>query len=206
MVHVVDDDPAIRNSLRFLIESTGIAVELHSSAAAFLERYDPQTPGCVVLDVRMPGMSGLDLQQRLREREYLIPVIVLTGYGDIPTAVRAMRAGAADFIEKPVSDQVLLRHIERALARDRIAREQHAAVAPIRRRAETLTKREREVLDLVACGLPSREIARALQVSDKTIETHRVNIMKKMKARNVSHLIGMSAQAGLIRARGRSDS
>lgn len=199
-VHVVDDDPAIRKSLRFLIDSMGLAVELHPSAAAFLDRYDPETPGCVVLDVRMPGMSGLDLQKRLQELEYLIPVIVLTGYGDIPTAVRAMQAGAVEFIEKPVSDRVLLRHIERALSRDRIAREQQAVLAPIRRRAEMLTKRERQVLNLVAAGMSTREIAEALQVSYKTVDAHRVNITKKMKARNVSHLIAMSVQVGLISA------
>ena len=205
-VHVVDDDPAIRLSLRFLIESMGLAVELHPSAAAFLDCYDPATPGCIVLDMRMPGMSGLDLQQRLTELEYVIPVIILTGYGDIPTAVRATRAGAVDFIEKPVSDQVLLQRIERALARDQAAREQQAVLAPIRRGAARLTKRERQVLDLVAAGWSTREIAEELQVSYKTVETHRLNVMKKMQARNVSHLIGLCAQAGLIRPRGSSDS
>ena len=205
-VHVVDDEPAIRQSLRFLIESMGLAVELHPSGAAFLDRYDPETPGCVVLDVRMPGMNGLDLQQQMRERDYVIPVIILTGYGDIPSAVRATKAGAVEFIEKPVSDRVLLRHIERALSRDRIAREQQAVLAPIRRRAEMLTKRERQVLDLVAAGMSTREIAEALQVSYKTVDAHRVNVTKKMKARNVSHLIAMSVQVGLIRAPSRSDS
>lgn len=198
-VHVVDDDPAILRSLRWLIESMGLAVELYPSAAAFLERYDPQTPGCVVLDVRMPGMSGLDLQKRLVQLGYVIPVIIVTGYGDVPMAVRAMQAGAVDFIEKPVSDRVLLQRIERALARDRQAREQLAIAAPIRRRMETLTRREREVMQFILAGMTSGEIAEELQICRKTVESHRANIMKKMQARGLPHLVRMNLQARLAK-------
>lgn len=193
-VHIVDDDPAIRKSLRWLIESIGLPVVLHPSAQAFLDAYDPSVPGCVVLDVRMPGMSGLDLQEKLRELELEIPVIIVTGYGDVPMAVRAMKAGAVDFIEKPVSDQVLLDHIQRAIAADLDNHQRRARSAEVLQRVEKLTRRERQVMALVIAGKSSREIAEELGVSFKTVEAHRAKIMKKMEAKSVPHLIRMSMQ------------
>ena len=193
-VHIVDDDPAIRKSLRWLIESIGLPGKLHPSAQAFLEAYDASVPGCVVLDVRMPGMSGLDLQERLRELGHQIPVIIVTGYGDVPMAVRAMKAGAIDFIEKPVSDQILLDHIQRAIAADVDNHQRQALSAEVLHRVQKLTRRERQVMHLVIAGKSSREIAEELGVSFKTVEAHRAKIMKKMEARSVPHLIRMSLQ------------
>ena len=199
VVHVVDDEPPIRRSLQWLVESIGFAVQLHSSAQSFLDRYDPGVPGCVLLDIRMPGMSGLDLQDRLRELGYTIPVIIVTGYGDVPMAVRAMKAGAVDFIEKPVRDQILLDQIQRAVAQDQQEHDRRARFADVLERMATLTAREREVLRLVIGGKPAREIAEALQVRQKTVESHRANIMRKMEARSIPHLVQMYLQASSVR-------
>lgn len=191
MVFVVDDDPAIRKSLRWLIESINIKVMAFNSGGEFLESYDPCMPGCVVLDVRMPGMNGLDLLDKLRERGIEIPAIMMTAFGDVPMAVRAMKAGAVDFFEKPVSDQVLLDQIQRAIAKDlenRAGRADHLRIA---QRKERLTKRETEVMRLVVDGLSSKQIAGELGISFKTIEAHRAKIMRKMEARSVPELIRM---------------
>lgn len=190
-VFVVDDDPAVRKSLRWLIESVGLNVRTFASAREFLEACDPATPGCLVLDVRMPGMSGLDLQDHLSEQGAHLPVIVITAYGDVPMAVRALKAGAAEFLQKPVSDQVLLDHIQRAVENDCARRRREADRRAARQRLEELTPREREVLELVVEGLSSKEIGRRLDVSFKTIEAHRARIMKKMQATSVAHLIRM---------------
>jgi two-component system, LuxR family, response regulator FixJ len=190
-VFVVDDDRAMRKSLRWLLESVELRVETFDSARDFLEKYQPHRPGCVVLDVRMPGMSGLELQDYLREQVVEIPIIIITGYGDVPMAVRAMKAGAHDFIEKPVCDQVLLEHIHNAIEIDRKHRQVLAENQEIMERLRTLTNREAEVMDFVVQGLSSKEIAEKLGVSFKTIEAHRAKIMKKMGANNVSHLIHM---------------
>ncbi len=172
-VFVVDDDRAMRKSLRWLIESIDLRVETYESAQAFLEHYNPERSGCVVLDVRMPGMSGLDLQDHLRKLDGDIPIIIVTAYGEVPMAVRAIKAGALDFIEKPVCDQVLLDHIQDALELDRKRRQSRADKQEITERLESLTKREAEVMDLVVVGMSSREIAGELGVSFKTIEAHR---------------------------------
>jgi two-component system, LuxR family, response regulator FixJ len=190
-VFVVDDDPAIRKSLRWLIESVGLQVQTHGSAQEFLDHYDPEAPGCVVLDVRMPGMSGLELQERLREQGAMIPVIVMTAYGDVPMAVRSMKAGALHFFEKPVSDQVLLDHIQRAIAEDSRNRRERAEQQEIMERLKRLTHREHEVMQMVVAGLSSKQIGGDLGVSFKTVEAHRAKIMKKMEAASIPHLIKM---------------
>jgi two-component system, LuxR family, response regulator FixJ len=190
-VFVVDDDKAMRKSLRWLIESVNLQVETFESAQEFLEKLDSDRPGCIVLDVRMPGMSGLDLQDYLRENGVDIPIIIITAYGDVPMAVRAIKAGALDFIEKPVCDQVLLDHIHDAIELDQKRRQTKAENQEVAERLETLTKREAEVMNLVVAGMSSKEIAADLGVSFKTIEAHRAKIMKKMDAKSVPHLIHM---------------
>lgn len=202
-VFVVDDDPAIRKSLRWLIESVGLKVQTHELASDFLESYSPESPGCLVLDVRIPGMSGLELQEKLRERGYDIPVILVSGYGDVPMAVRAMKAGAVDFLEKPVSDQVLLDYIQKGIEQDvnnKLLRLQNKELVA---RKESLTRREREVMEHVVTGLSSREIAEKLSVSFKTVEAHRAKIMKKMQVKSVPKLIQLDLQ---IQGTGPADS
>jgi two-component system response regulator FixJ len=191
-VYVVDDDPAIRRSLAWLVESVELRVETFESATAFLRQYDPARPGCVVCDLRMPGMSGLELLERLREMGSCLPVIIVTGFGDVPSAVRAMKCGAVDFLEKPVGDQVLLDHIQRAVARDAELRAGHGEAALVGQRLNRLTPREREVMRFVVEGHSSKEIASRLGVSFKTVEAHRAKIMRKMQAKSVPHLIRMS--------------
>lgn len=193
-VFVVDDDPAIRKSLRWLIESVGLKVQTHELASEFLESYIPDVPGCLVLDVRIPGMSGLELQERLRERGYDIPVVIVSGYGDVPMAVRAMKAGAVDFLEKPVSDQVLLDYIQKGIERDIKNKQELVQNKELIERKNSLTRREREVMGYVVSGQSSREIAELLDVSFKTVEAHRAKIMKKMKAKSVPKLIQMDLQ------------
>ncbi|HAH48388.1 MAG TPA: DNA-binding response regulator [Planctomycetaceae bacterium] len=193
-VFVVDDDPAIRKSLRWLIESVGLKVQTHELASEFLESYSPEFPGCLVLDVRIPGMSGLELQEKLRERGYDIPVIIVSGYGDVPMAPRAMKAGAIDFLEKPVSDQVLLDYIQKGIETDIRNKQNRVQNQDLMERKETLTRREREVMEYVVVGFSSREIAEKLNVSFKTVEAHRAKIMKKMQAKSVPKLIQMDLQ------------
>ncbi|WP_417376095.1 response regulator transcription factor [Gimesia maris] len=193
-VFVVDDDPAIRKSLRWLIESVGLKVQTHEFASEFLESYSPDIPGCLVLDIRIPGMSGLELQEKLRERGYDIPVIIVSGYGDVPMAVRAMKAGAIDFLEKPVSDQVLLDYIQKGIETDIKNKQNRIQNQDLMERKELLTRREREVMEYVVAGFSSREIAGTLNVSFKTVEAHRAKIMKKMQARSVPKLIQMDLQ------------
>ena len=193
-VFVVDDDPAIRKSLRWLIESVGLKVQTHELASEFLESYSPEILGCLVLDIRIPGMSGLELQEKLRERGYDIPVIIVSGYGDVPMAVRAMKAGAIDFLEKPVSDQVLLDYIQKGIETDIKNKQNRIQNQDLMERKELLTRREREVMEYVVAGFSSREIAGTLNVSFKTVEAHRAKIMKKMQARSVPKLIQMDLQ------------
>lgn len=190
-VFVVDDDPAVRKSLRWLIESIGLQVQTYASGSEFLDEYDPQKPGCLVLDVRMPGMSGLELQEQLSERGRCVPIIVMTAFGDVPMAVRAMKFGAVHFFEKPVKDQELLDHIQSALMEDLKWRERDQQDQSIRDRYHLLTKRECEVLGHVVDGHSSKEIGGKLGVSFKTVEAHRAKIMKKMAADSVPHLIRM---------------
>jgi RNA polymerase sigma factor (sigma-70 family) len=195
IVFVVDDDPAMRDSLRWLLESVGLQVQTYATAAEFLAGRDPSTPGCLVLDVRMPGMSGLDLQEELRRRHTDLPTIVVTGHAEVPMAVRAVKAGAIDFIEKPFSDQLLLDRVRQALEIDRQERETRARREEARRRVGHLTPREREVLDLVVAGRANKEIASALGLSPKTVEVHRARVMEKMEVDSLADLIKVAMQA-----------
>ena len=190
-VFVVDDDDGVRNSLRLLLKSAGLAPCVLGSASEFLDSYDPGRPGCLVLDVRMPGMSGLELQQQLNLRGAVIPVIFITGHGDIPMAVEAMQHGAFDFLQKPFSDSDLLDRIQRALERDarnRAALDEHARN---RERLESLTPREREVLMLMARGKSNKIMAAELGVSQRTIEIHRARVMEKSGAASLAQLVRM---------------
>jgi two-component system response regulator FixJ len=191
-VFIVDDDEAVAHALRYLIESVGLRVEVFTSPAAFIEKCDPAQPGCLVLDVRMPAMSGFELLDWLRQHEIEIPVIFLTGHGDVPMAVRAMKKGAIDFIEKPFRDQELLDQIYTAIRVDAQNRRDRAKLAVIRERYESLTEREREVMDLVVAGCANKVIAERLGLSAKTVEVHRAKVMEKMKARSLSQLVQMA--------------
>ncbi len=195
VVFVVDDDPAMRDSLRWLIESTGLEVETFADARTFLARVRPELPGCLVVDVRMPGMSGLDLQGELARRGVGLPTIVITGHAEVPMAVRAVKAGAIDFIEKPFSDQLLLDRVRQGIDMDRQEREGRARRAEILRRQSLLTQREREVLDLVVAGKANKEIAATLHLSPKTVEVHRAHVMEKMQASSVAELVRLALVA-----------
>jgi two-component system, LuxR family, response regulator FixJ len=191
-VFVVDDDQAMRTSLQWLIESTGMQVKTFESADAFLANYYPGRAGCVLLDVRMPGMSGLELQAHLAREGYALPVIIITGHGDVSMAVKAMQAGAMDFIEKPFHDEDLLRSIRRALDYDQRWRLSRAARADILARLADLTPREHEVMGMVTEGKANREIAVALGVTPKTVEAHRARVMEKMRADSLAELVRMA--------------
>jgi len=190
-IFVVDDDEGVRNSLRFLLKSVGLMTRALSSASEFLDSYRPSQPGCLVLDVRMPGMSGLELQEQLNLRGATIPVIFITGHGDVPMAVEAMQHGAFDFLQKPFRDQDLIDRIQRALARDAKSRTALAQHAKIRRRIESLTPREREVLALVTRGMPNKVMAAELGVSQRTVEIHRARVMEKSGAASLAQLVRM---------------
>jgi two-component system, LuxR family, response regulator FixJ len=190
-VFVVDDDDAVRNSLKLLLKSVGLSAQVHGSAQEFLATYDAQQPGCLVLDVRMPGMSGLEMQQELNMRGATIPVIFITGHGDIPMAVEAMQHGAFDFLQKPFRDQELLDRVNRALMRDAEKRTQLRHKDIILERLTTLSPREREVLDLVTRGKPNKIVAADLGVSQRTVEIHRARVMEKMDATSLAELVRM---------------
>jgi two-component system, LuxR family, response regulator FixJ len=190
-VFVVDDDESVRGSLRFLLRSAGLESRAFGSAPEFLGAYDPAQPGCLVLDVRMPGMSGLELQQELNLRGAVIPVIFITGHGDIPMAVEAMQHGAHDFLQKPFRDEDLIERVRRALAKDakaRAALEEHKV---IREHLDSLTPREREVLALMARGKPNKIMAHELGVSQRTVEIHRARVMEKSGASSLAELVRM---------------
>ena len=190
-IFVVDDDEGVRNSLRFLLKSVGLTTRTLSSASEFLETYKPKQPGCLVLDVRMPGMSGLELQQQLNLRGAIIPVIFITGHGDIPMAVSAMQHGAFDFLQKPFRDQDLIDRIQRALERDARARAALAQHDQIRARLDSLTPREREVLALMTSGKPNKVMAAELGLSQRTVEIHRARVMEKTAAASLAQLVRM---------------
>jgi len=198
-VFVVDDDRAMRESLSWLLDSVGLRVRSYATAADFLAEHDPAQPGCLVLDVRMPGMSGLDLQAELARRGVELPTIVITGHAEVSMAVRAVKAGAIDFIEKPFSDQLLLDRVRQALEIDLEVREVRRRREDALRRLATLTAREREVLDLVVAGKANKEIASALGVSPKTVEVHRAHVMSKMCVDSLAELIRITLLAGEIR-------
>ena len=190
-VYIVDDDQAIRRAMDFLMRSVGLDYEIFHSADDFLAKYTDEFAGCLVLDIRMPGLGGLELQQKLLERDSSLPIIFITGHGDVPMAVEAMQKGAFDFIQKPFRDQELLDRVTEAMKTDReirSAREERAGVA---NRIEKLTKREREVLDLVVTGKPNKIIAYELGVSQRTVEIHRARVMEKMEAKSLAGLVRM---------------
>ncbi len=190
-VFVVDDDPDVRQALRRLIASVGLRVEVYESAADFLDGYQQGPPGCILLDIRMPGMSGLDMQKELAAREIKLPVIFLTGHGDVQMAVHAMKAGALDFIEKPFNNQFLIDRVQQALAESADAKRDNAKHDEITSRMERLTPREHQVLDLVAAGETNKGVARVLEISEKTVEIHRANVMEKMQAKSLADLVKM---------------
>jgi RNA polymerase sigma factor (sigma-70 family) len=189
VVYVVDDDASVRRALARLIATTGLQVETFPSAKAFLAHPVPGGPACLVLDVRLPGESGLDLQATLREAQRRLPIIFLTGHATVPASVRAMKGGALDFLQKPVDDEALLEGIQRALTRSRQTQAEEAEQAAIRRRLDTLTPREREVLDLVAAGMLNKQIGERLGVAEKTVKVHRGRAMRKMAADSVASLV-----------------
>ena len=190
-VFIVDDDDAVRNSLRLLVKSIGLNATVMGSAQEFLAGYDPMQPGCLLLDVRMPGMSGLELQQQLNLRGAVIPVIFITGHGDIPMAVEAMQQGAFDFLQKPFRDQDLIDRMQRALESDRKNRVELSERSRIRERRDSLTPREREVLALVTSGKANKVMAADLGLSERTVEIHRARVMEKMGASSFAQLVRM---------------
>ena len=194
---VVDDDEAVRSSLRMLLKSLGIPAVTHGSAAEFLAEYDLEQPGCLILDVRMPGISGLELQDELNRRGAIIPVIFITGHGDVPMAVEAMQHGAVDFLQKPFSDKDLSDRVQRALSADLRNRAQLGEKDQIRARMAMLTPRERQVLALVTLGKANKAIAGDLGVSQRTVEIHRAHLMEKMGAASLAHLVRMTMIADI---------
>jgi RNA polymerase sigma factor (sigma-70 family) len=187
-VHIVDDDAAVRDSLALLLELKGIASRSYASAEAFLKAYDGR-PGCVVVDLRMPGMSGLALQEELKRRGIALPLIMVTAYGDVPTARAALKAGAFDFVEKPIEEERLVATLQAALAAAQAERAGAEELAAFRARLERLTAREREVLDMVVEGRHNREIAEALAISPRTVEVYRARMMEKLRVRRLPDLV-----------------
>ena len=196
-VFVVDDDEAVRRFLNGLIASVGLKVETYASAQEFLDAHEPGRPGCLLLDIRMPGMSGLELQKVLVERNIRIPVIILTGHGDVQVAVHAMKAGAVDFIEKPFNNELLLDRIQKAVAESVQADTSRVKRVEIARRMDLLTPREHQVLDMVADGETNKAIARRLDISEKTVEIHRAHVMEKMQAKSLADLVKIMAMVEL---------
>lgn len=190
-VFIVDDDQAIRHAMELLMRSVGLRYEIFHSGDDFLEHYSPDRPGCLVLDIRMPGMGGLELQQKLIELHSTLPIIFITGHGDVPMAVKAMQKGAVDFIQKPFRDQELLDRVHEALKTDEERRSEREEQDDIAARIDKLTKREHEVMDLVVTGKPNKVIAYELGVSQRTVEIHRARVMEKMEARSLAELVRM---------------
>jgi len=192
IVFVVDDDPAVSVSMKRLIRSLGLEVQTFSSAQDFLRTKRPDAPGCLVLDVRLPDLSGLDLQQELAKANVDLPIVFVTGHADIPMSVRAMKAGAVEFLTKPFREQDLLEAIQHAIGQHRTSRQQRAEISELQQRQDLLTPREREVFPLVASGLLNKQIAHQLGASEKTIKIHRSQLMRKMKANSLADLVRMS--------------
>ena len=197
LVFVVDDDASMRRSLETLLRSVGLEVRLFPSADVFMRAERPDAPGCLVLDVRLPGMSGLAFQEQLAKAGVALPIIFLTGHGDVPMTVRAMKAGAAEFLTKPFDDQVLLDAIHAAIERDRTRRHDRASVADLEGRYRTLTQREREVMALVVAGRANKQIAADLGLSLVTVKVHRGQVMRKMLARSVAELVRLADRLGV---------
>ncbi len=197
VVFVVDDDPSVRRAIKRLVESVGLRAELFGSAQEFLRSERPDAASCLVLDIRLPGMSGLDFQRELAEAGIHIPIIFITAHGDIPMTVRAMKAGAVEFLTKPFRDQDLLDAIQQGLERDRTRRAQEAEVATLRERFESLTLSERKVLPLVVSGRPNKQIAAEIGTSEATVKVHRSQLMRKMAADSLPELVRMSEKIGI---------
>ena len=204
IVFVVDDDPSIREAIKSLISLAGLRVETFGTAQEFLRKERPDLPGCVVLDVELPGLSGLDLQRELAAQGIKLPIIFITGYGDIPMSVRAMKAGATEFLTKPFRDQDLLDAIQQALARDRAARLHSKEIAELRERFDVLTSREREVMSLVVAGSLNKQIGFELGISEITVKIHRGRVMNKMGAQSLAELVRMTERLGIPTAKDQS--
>jgi len=199
IVFVVDDDESVRDALASLIRSSGLTVQTFASALEFLAQPRPDVPSCLVLDVRLPGLSGLDLQKRMAEIDLAIPIVFITGHGDVPTSVRAMKAGAVEFLTKPFVDQDLLDAVQQAMERDAAARRKQAEIAELERRYESLTPREREVMEWVVAGLLNKQVASELGTSEITVKVHRGRVMQKMQAGSLADLVRMSVRLGMRR-------
>jgi FixJ family two-component response regulator len=197
VVFVVDDDASVRRAIKRLVESVGLEVELFGSATEFMSSQRPDAAGCLVTDIRLPGMSGLDLHRELVKADDEIPTIFITAHGDIPMTVRAMKAGAVEFLTKPFRDQDLLDAIQVALKRDCVRRERQAEMAGLRERLESLTPREREVLPLVVSGLLNKQVAAAIGTTEATVKVHRSQLMKKMGADSLPELVRMAEKIGI---------
>ena len=197
IVYVVDDDADVRDGLMALLESVGLRCEAFSLATQFLTRKAPEVVSCLVLDVRLPGLSGLDVQAQLAEAEISIPVVFITGHGDIPMTVKAMKAGAVEFLTKPFREQELLDAVRAALQRDRIRRDSEDEIRDLRTRFETLSAREREIVALVTAGLMNKQVAAKLGVSEVTVKVHRHNAMQKLGARSVADLVRIADALGV---------
>lgn len=204
IVFVVDDDLSIREAIKSLISLVGVRVETFGTAQEFLRTERPDLPGCMVLDVELPGLSGLDLQRELAAHGIKLPIIFITGYGDIPMSVRAMKAGATEFLTKPFSDQDLLDAIQQALERDRAARRHSKEIAEVRRRFDALTSREREVMSLVVAGWLNKQIGFELKISEITVKIHRGRVMGKMGAQSLAELVRMTERLELPTVRDQS--
>jgi two-component system, LuxR family, response regulator FixJ len=197
-VHIVEDDDAVRDSLAFLLASAGIQAETYESAAIFLEHFSEASVGCIVTDIRMPEISGIDLLRHVKEMDPGLPVIVITGHGDVPLAVEAMKLGATDFFEKPFDDDTLIAAIRLALDRNRKREEEEAKVVELRSRFSALSAREREVLEGLVAGHPNKTIAYDLGISPRTVEVYRANVMTKMQAATLSDLVRMALISGSL--------
>lgn len=198
LVYLVDDDFSIRDSLSLLIESTGQAVRCFESADEFLSNFDPEQAGCLILDVRMPSMTGLELQEELARRDFAIPIIFISGHADVPDSSKAFRAGAVDYMEKPFDSDTLLKRMQEAIQKDQDTRVYHAEQRKLKKRLGKLTPREHEVLVLVVRGLSNKEAAKQLNVSNRTVDVHRAKIMEKMEAEDLAELTVMAMHCGLI--------
>lgn len=198
LVYLVDDDFSVRDSLSMLIESTGQAVRCFESADDFLNGFDPDQAGCLILDVRMPNMTGLELQEELVRRDFAIPIIFISGHADVPDSSKAFRAGAIDYMEKPFDSEILLKRMQEAIQKDLDTRVYQAEKRKLKKRLNTLTPREQEVMTLIVKGLSNKEAARQLNVSNRTVDVHRAKIMEKMQAEDLAELTVMAMHCGLI--------